>query len=150
MIVQITGSKTDQLRHGNEVPIVRTRNVTCPAAMLEHYMQAAQIPANSEEFLFRPISKTKLGEKLRAYGKLSYSTLRELFKKKLTELGYPAVDFGLHSLRVGGATVAVSAGVPDRLFKRHRRWRSENAKDGYIEDSVDKRLSVSESIGLYP
>ena len=65
-------------------------------------------------------------------------------------MGYPAVEFGLHSLRAGGATAAANAGVPDRLFKRHSRWRSENAKDGYVEDSVDKRLSVSRSIGLYP
>ena len=79
----------------------------------------AQIPTNSEEFLFRPISRTKLGEKLRVSGKLSYSTLRELFKKKLTELGYPAVDFGLHILC--GATAAANVGIPDHLFKRHGR-----------------------------
>ena len=113
-------------------------------------MHAAQIPLSSEELLYRPISRVKHGKKLRASGQLSYSTLRELFKRKLAELGYPAVEFGLHSLRAGGATAAANAGVPDRLFKRHSRWRSENAKDGYVEDSVDKRLSVSRFIGLYP
>ena len=113
-------------------------------------MQVAQIPPGSEEFLYRPISRVKHGEKLRASGQLSYSTLRELFKRKLAELGYPAVEFGLHSLRAGGATTAANAGVPDHLFKRHGRWRSENAKDGYVEDSVDKWLSVSRSISLYP
>ena len=60
------------------------------------------------------------------------------------------MEFGLHSLRAGGATPAANAGVPDRLFKRHRRWRSDNAKDGYIDDSAERRLSVSKSIGLYP
>ena len=150
MVVRIASSKTDQLRQGDEVLIVRTRSPTCPVAMLECYMHAAQIPPGSEEFLYRPISRVKHGEKLRASGQLSYSTLRELFKRKLAELGYPAVEFGLHSLRAGGATAAANAGVPDRLFKRHGRWRSENTKDGYVEDSVDKRLSVSRSIGLYP
>ena len=150
MEVQIASSKTDQLRKGDEVLIVRTRSPTCPVAMLERYMQVAQIPPGSEEFLYRPISRVKHGEKLRASGQLSYSTLRELFKRKLAELGYPAVEFGLHSLRAGGATAAANAGVPDHLFKRHGRWRSEDAKDGYVEDSVDKRLSVSRSIGLYP
>ena len=33
------------------------------------------------------------------------------------------------------------------LFKRHGRWRSDNANDGYL---ADQRLSVSKSIGLYP
>ena len=150
MLIHITHSKTDQFRQGDQVPIARTGNNTCPVAMLERYLQVAQIPMGSKEFLFRPITKTKTGERLRASGKLSYSTLRELFKKKLTELGYPAAEFGLHSLRAGGATAAANAGVPDRLFKRHGRWRSDSAKDGYIEDSTVKRLSVSKSIGLYP
>ena len=87
---------------------------------------------------------------MRALGKLSYSTICELFKKKLTELGYPAVEFGLHSLRAGGATAVANAGVPDRLFKRHGRWKSDNAKVGYIDDSAERRLSVSKSIGFYP
>lgn len=150
MVVRIVHSKTDQLRHGDEVAIARTKNHTCPVAMLERYLRVAQIPVSSTEFLFRSITRTKTGEKLRASGKLSYSTLRELFKKKLTELGYPAIEFGLHSLRAGGATAAANAGVPDRLFKRHGRWRSDNAKDGYIDDSSVRRLSVTKSIGLYP
>ena len=39
----------------------------------------------------------------------------------------------LHSLRAGGATSAANVGIPDRLFKRHGRWASENAKDGYVK-----------------
>ena len=38
--------------------------------------------------------------------------------------------------------------VPDRLFKRHGRWRSENAKDGNVEDSLEERLRVSRSLGI--
>ena len=38
-----------------------------------------------------------------------------------------------------GATAEANAGVPDRLFKRHGRWKSESAKDGYIKDSMEKR-----------
>ena len=57
-------------------------------------------------------------------------------------------QFGMHSLRAGGATAAANAGVPDRLFKRHGRWRSESAKDCYVKDSVDSRLSVSKSLGI--
>ena len=49
----------------------------------------------------------------------------------------------MHSLRSGGATAAANAGVLDRLFKRHGRWRSESAKDGYVKDSVSSLLSVS-------
>ena len=57
-------------------------------------------------------------------------------------------NFGLHSMRRGGATCAANAGVSDRLFKKHRRWSSENAKDGYVEESLKALLSVSRSLGL--
>ena len=39
-------------------------------------------------------------------------------------------------------------GVNERCWKRHGRWRSEGAKDGYVVDSVYKRLSVSQILGL--
>jgi len=71
-----------------------------------------------------------------------------LFKKKLSELGYPSEEFGSHSSRAGGATAAANAGVPDNLFKKHGRWRLENAKDSYVEDSMDSQLSVSRKMGL--
>ncbi len=74
--------------------------------------------------------------------------MRELFLQKIAELGYDPKQFGLHSLRAGGASTAANAGVPDRLFKRHGRWKSESAKDGYVKDSVSSRMSVSESLKL--
>ena len=146
--LHIRHSKTDQLRKGDEVLLARTGSATCPVAMLERYMEAASIPQESGLFLFRPICKTKTGERLRSTGALSYSRLSELFKQKLSQLGYRAADFGLHSLRAGGATAAANAGVPDRLFKRHGRWKSDSAKDGYVDDAVESRLSVSKSLGL--
>ena len=74
--------------------------------------------------------------------------MRELFLGKLAELGYDPKQYGLHSLRAGGATAAANAGVPDRLFKRHGRWRSETAKDGYVQDATASRMAVSKSLGL--
>ena len=71
-----------------------------------------------------------------------------MFLAKLKSLGFDANQFGLHSLRAGGATAAANAGIPDRLFKRHGRWRSETAKDGYVKDSMSALLSVSESLEL--
>ena len=45
---------------------------------------------------------------------------------------YNVYKWGLHSLRAGGALRAANMGISDRFFKRHGRWKSENAKDGYI------------------
>ena len=61
--------------------------------------------------------------------------MRELFLAKLKDLGVDSSKFGLHSLCASGASAAANAGVADRLFKRHGRWRTESAKDGYVKDS---------------
>ena len=40
--------------------------------------------------------------------------------------------------------------VPEKdfLIKRHGRWASENAKDGYVKDRIESRLSFSKSPGI--
>ena len=68
--------------------------------------------------------------------------------QRLTSLGCDAAAFGMHSFRAGGAAAATNAGVPDRLFKRHGRWRLESAKDGYVKDTEQSRLSVSQRLDL--
>ena len=81
-------------------------------------------------------------------GSLSYSRLRELLLEKISSLGMDPKLFGMHSLQAGGATAAANAGVLDKLFKRHGRWKSESAKDGYVKDSVESRLEVSTNLGI--
>ena len=44
--------------------------------------------------------------------------------------------------------LSANAGVNDRLFKRHGRWRSDKAEDGYVKDNVEALLSVSKSLEL--
>ena len=87
-------------------------------------------------------------EKLRDSGGLSYTRMSELLKEKLQQLGFPVGEYSLHSLRSGGATTAGEAGIPDRVFKRHGRWKSDKAKDGYVQDSLEKHLTVLQSLGL--
>ena len=145
MTVVIRSSKTDQLWKGSELVIARTGTTTCPVQMLERYISMGQISKEDTRPLFRPITKSKKG---RASGNLTYSRMRELLRDKLRQLGYPPDRFSVHSLRAGGATAAANAGVSDCLFKRHGRWRSEGAKDGYVEDSLLKRLEVTQHLGL--
>ena len=66
-----------------------------------------------EEMLSRKVGS---GSILKAHYRL-----RE-FLYKLAELEFDPKQFGLHSLRSGGATVAANAGIPDTLFKRHGWW----------------------------
>ena len=116
MILYIPRSKTDQLRKGDEFIIARTENHTCPVSMLESYLARTRTQLSDQRFLFRPTCKTTKGETLRESGSISYSCLRDLFKKKLSDLGYNPLDFGLHSLRAGRAPAAANNGVLDRLL----------------------------------
>ena len=87
---------------------------------------------------------TRLGDK----GGLSYTTVHEAVLEKFGAIGLDKRQYRLHSLRSGGASAAANVGVPDHMFKRHECWCSENAKDGYVEDSLTSRLQVSKAIGL--
>ena len=128
--------------------VARTGLKTCPVAMTERYFAMAKLEHSSQEKIFRSIVATKEGEKLHRTGTISYTRLWELLLARLQELGYNSECFGLHSLRAGGASAAANAGIGDRLFKWHGRWCFETAKDGYIRDSVESRLSVSKNLGL--
>jgi hypothetical protein len=120
--------------------------------MLIRYMAAARIDYNSNMPIFRPLtflkrSKTYVLRK----GELSYSRCREIFKQALESLGYDAKNYGLHSLRAGGITSVVQNSnntVPERLLKLHGRWKTDAAKDMYIQETVNKRLQVTEHLGL--
>ena len=68
--------------------------------------------------------------------------------EKIAAIRLDSKEFGLHSLRSDGASPAANAGVPDRWFRRHGRWLSENAKDCYVKDTLEDHLSVSKNIGL--
>ena len=44
--------------------------------------------------------------------------------------------------------MAANNGVSDRVFQRHGRWRSVQARNLYVDDNLDQRLVVSEFLGL--
>jgi len=67
-------------------------------------MSMGALSQSSEGFLFRPL--TRGGKELRPSGYLSYTRMQELLLERLESLGYPASQFGVHSLRSGGASAA--------------------------------------------
>ena len=125
--------------------MARTGKQTYPMSIVECYMTKVDLVGKSG-LLFR--SLTSDGKKLRSNESLTYSCLRELPLDRLRVLEYPADQFGVHSLRQGGATAAAGSGVPDRLFKHHGRWKSDTAKDGYVEDSVEGQLKITPDLGI--
>ena len=144
-------SKTDVYREGNYVYIAKLENKYCPVAILRRYIEAANLDLSSHLPLFRPLTKNKSGYTLRN-GKLSYTRCREIFKTTLKDLGYDPKEYGLHSLRSGGATAVISnnasKAVSERLLKLHGRWKTDEAKDMYVLETECNRLSVTKYLGI--
>ena len=147
MLIFVESSKTDKYRDGAWIMIAKTGTELCPVENVSKYLSWTKLSGN--DFLFCNICATKTGYVVRKTNKqMSYTNLRELFLEALSPHVTDIKKYSLHSLRSGGATAAANKGVKDRMFKRHGRWISESAKDGYVQDSVDDRLQVSLNLGL--
>ena len=144
-------SKTDVYREGKDVVISITNNLTYPVTMLSRYLAKANISEHSNEYIFRSLSYCRNTDsyRLRKQGKISYTTARKILLSALSNLGLEKAKFGLHSLRSGGATAdAASHELNDRLFKKHGRWKSDKAKDGYVKEQISERMLVTQNIGI--
>ena len=124
------------------------------ALSIEKYLSQAKLtlPRTSsqggDDYLFGNI-QTKYSPRSICLGsKLSYSRCKEVLLTKIADVGLDPKSFSWHRFRSGGASAAANGDISDRTFRRHSRWCSENAKDGYVEDSLENRLAVSMSLGL--
>lgn len=145
----IESSKTDQEGVGDHVFIARTRRSTCPYQILKRYLKRAGMSNSDTNFVFRPVVRTKDGHRFKNVEKpISYTTARDQVMGAIRTIGLNRTMFGMHSFRRGGATEAARRGISDRLFKKHGRWKSDNAKDGYVSEDLETRLSVTKNIGV--
>ena len=147
--VFIPNSKTDQHNDGETVMIARTGSSMCPYDILSEYLKLAQIDKDDEKYIFRGVTRVRAGVSMRKVDKpISYSTVRDVILTEIEAVGEDRSKYGVHSFRRGGATQAAIAGVDDRLFKKHGRWLSERAKDMYVDETLEQKLSVSRSLGV--
>ena len=129
MVIQVQKSKNDQLRRGNEVVISELSSSACPVSLLKRYLDKFHIPPNLRDLIFNPISKGKGSCKLVSPHKpISYSCIRDGFRRDLKSIGVDPSKFGLHSLRSDGASSTANNGINDRIFQRHGCWKSAEAK----------------------
>lgn len=150
LTLNVQKSKTDRYKKGTTVYISGTGQITCPIMITKRYLEKANISACSDEFIFRSVCFCKSSQSyiLKGHKSLSYTRAREILLSTLESIGLDKRQFGLHSLRAGGATAAANAGICDRLFKKHGRWRSESAKDGYVKENLEQHLIVTKHIGI--
>ena len=147
----LESSKTDVYRHERTVLIARTGTYMDPVFHLFKYLEMAKIHPKSEVYIFRAITSgpNSQAQWLRCTDRpISYTTIKDAILASLTSIGLDARRFSTHSLRAGGATSAANQGVTDRLFKVHGGWRSDNSKDRYVKDSIQRRLRVTLNLGI--
>ena len=131
--LRLRRAKTDPLGSGVEIFLGASGTAVCPVSALMRYL-AVRPPGDGQLLVWedsRPLTKTTFVTRLR---------------RGLQSAGLDMNQFSGHSLRIGAATSAAAAGVPDHLIKTLGRWRSE-AYHLYIRTPKDSLLGVAPLIG---
>ena len=151
--IKIVSSKTDQYNLGTDVVIAKTGNKLCPVSWLQKYINSSGLASSSDNFLFSRLRFFKKSGKFvlaNPLVPLSYTRAREVLLEALTSVGENPRNFGLHSLRSGGASAfANSAPVVDQcLLNKHGRWKSSASSDRYIHYNLNNKLKTSRNLGI--
>lgn len=134
--------KNDQYRRGHTVFIARSNKITCPVDITEKLLCC--LPRSPDQSLVCRFSSS--GSPLKP--SISYSRVREIFRETLVSLDVDPNRFGTHSLKKGGATASVVAGISGENLDRHAGWKCKKSKNSYVQYSLDEKLSVSRAINL--
>ena len=108
MVITLWSSKTDPFRAGQSLLIARADSLLCAVTAMQHYFQFVAPPGPL--FIFRS-------------GRLlTRATFTSLLRDTARHAGLP-----FHSLkgRIGAASSAAAAGLPDWLIKVMGRWSSD-------------------------
>ena len=111
--IRISKSKTDPFRLGCDIKVWRTGGRLCPVKALRRFIQHHPV-RQGPLFTFRDgsyLTRTRLASIMR-------SVLHD-------------VDLNTHSFRIGGASAAAAAGIPDSTIQVMGRWAS-NAYRVYL------------------
>ena len=150
MQITIPKSKNDQHREGKTLLVAKTGSQFCPVKNLKDYLRISELGAEKENFIICRLAKTRKGHRALGRSHLSHTTIREQFMAKIAPIcqGIERGNYGPHSLRSGGATVASNAGVDERKIEKHGRWNAPRSKFAYIKDDEENRLTVSRALDL--
>jgi hypothetical protein len=126
-------SKTDPTGEGVEIYLGRSGSIVCPVEALLAYL-AVRPPGGTHLFVWedgRPLTRANLVFHL---------------KQALGSMGFDMARYSGHSFRIGAATSAAAAGVPDHLIKILGRWQSD-AYQLYVRTPRDTLVGIARLIG---
>ena len=135
MSITIKAAKTDPFRQSTILPVAATGTSTCPVRAMCEYLSATGNHRRS-----RPLIVHHSGHYL------TRQTLTSVLRSLLETAGYPnSHQYSSHSLRIGAATAAASAGLPTWLIQAAGRWRSDAYKL-YIRTPRKTLLAVAPTL----
>lgn len=127
--VFISSSKTDQQGKGVSLNIPVVKGQCCPVTAVQQFMRIR--PPYSGPFFChfsgQPVTRYQFSAVL---------------KKALSSLGIGNLNIRSHSFRIGAATEAALAGLPDKEIRILGRWQSSTFKS-YIRIPVTRLVSSS-------
>ena len=131
--LRLRRAKTDPFGRGIEIYLGVSGTAMYLVTALMRYL-AVRLPGDGQLFVWensRPLTRMMFVTHLR---------------RGLQSAALDMSQFSSHSLRIGAATSAAAAGVPDHLIKTLGRWCSE-AYHLYIRTPRDSLLGVAPLIG---
>lgn len=129
MSIRIKASKTDPFREGHTIYVGATNSQICPVKAMINYLSARGTAPG-------PLFKYLSGKLLTKDG-LTAET-----RQLLSFGGIDPSKYAGHSYRIGAATTAASAGLPQWLIKTLGRWSSD-CYERYIKCSHSLLFEVS-------
>ena len=137
--LHIKASKTDPFRQGHTVTIGATNTSTCPLRALKNYLELLQSTPSrpsSPFFVFKD----------RAY--LTRSKLTTTLRNLLLVAGLNQDHYASNSFRIGAATSAAAAGLPDWQIQAMGRW-SGNCYTRYIHRPHSTIVRASQQLAAH-
>jgi len=110
--VSIKQSKTDPFRKGVTLYLGTTNHPVCPVSGILPYLALRDNQSG-------PLFLTKEGQGL------THQTLSTSLDAVLTKLNLQQSRYNTHSFRIGAATSAAQADIPDRCIKILGSWKSD-------------------------
>ena len=137
LVVSFYWTKTIQSRERVlRLPLLRTGTVLCPVVAYEKMVSMITVPEDAPLF------------SLSSSSVITYKKFMSHLRNLLQMVGEDPTQFGTHSFRRGGATLAFRAGAPTDLIKTQGDWKSE-AYQKYIEVSLSDKLRLAKLMNTF-
>ena len=134
--IEVRASKTDQYNVGTYRNHYVSGEEVCPVEALRDLFLAFPERFGTGREAHLPLFRTADG------GPLWRSAVQGILQYAAREVGLDPDRYGSHSLRIGGATALLHAGVPIEVIKRWGRWLSDSFQR-YLWDANEDAKGLS-------